>query len=80
MYNWLFLFHDPLAEVSLFFYLIDISLFILFGLLCLPASEGKSSTVENEVRGPLFHLSIHLLELSLNEFSLLFVLFKSFFG
>lgn len=52
MYNWLFLFHDPLAQVSLFFYLIDISLFILFGLLCLPASEGKSSTVENEVRGP----------------------------
>lgn len=81
MYNWLFLFHDPLAQVSPFFYLIDISLFIPFGLLGLSASEGKSPTLENEVRALLFQLSIHLLELSLHELLLLlFVLFKSFFG
>ena len=81
MYNWLFLFNDPLAQVSPFFYLIDISLFIPFGLLCLSASEGKSPTLENEVRALLFQLSIHLLELSLQELLLLlFVLFKSFFG
>lgn len=49
MYNWLFLFHDPLAQVSPFFYLIDISLFISFRFT---ASEGKSPTAENEVRGP----------------------------
>lgn len=54
MYNWLFLFHDPLAQVSPFFYLIDISLFIPFGLLCLSASEGKSPTLENEVAPSYF--------------------------
>ena len=41
-----------LLLLSPFFYLIDISLFIPFGLPCLSASEGKSPTVENEVRGP----------------------------
>ena len=76
MYNWLFLFHDPLAQVSPFFYLIDISLFIPFGLLCLSASEGKSPTLENEVRALLFQLSIHLLELSNCSFSLSLFLVK----
>ena len=77
MYNWLFLFHDPLAQVSPFFYLIDISLFISFRFT---ASEGIRLLQKMRCAALLFQLSIHLLELGLHEFSLhLFVPFKSFF-